>query len=74
MPGKAAKVTITERQHEILLTLRNAITAPSHLRQRAAIILLAFDGLRNEEIAEGWAWDDAKSDGGDVAGPRLGPA
>jgi hypothetical protein len=49
MPGKAAKVIITERQHDILLTLRNAVTAPSHLRQRAAIILLAFDGLRNEE-------------------------
>ena len=52
MPGKAAKITVTERQHEILLTLRNAITAPSHLRQRAAVILLAFDGLRNEDIAE----------------------
>ena len=33
-------------------TLRDATTAPSHLRQRAAIILLAFDGLRNEDIAE----------------------
>ena len=52
MPGKAAKITVTERQHDILLTLRNAITAPSHLRQRAAVILLAFDGLRNEDIAE----------------------
>jgi transposase len=52
MPGKAAKVTVTERQHEILLTLRNATTAASHLRQRAAVILLAFDGLRNEEIAD----------------------
>jgi transposase len=51
MPGKAAKVTVTERQHEILLALRNATTAPSHLRQRAAVILLAFDGLRNDEIA-----------------------
>ena len=52
MPGKAAKVTVTERHHAILLTLRNAITAPSHLRQRAAVLLLAFDGLRNEEIAD----------------------
>jgi transposase len=52
MPGKAAKVTVTERQHEILLTLRNATTAASHLRQRAAVILLAFEGLRNEEIAD----------------------
>ena len=52
MPGKAAKITVTERQHDILLTLRNAITAPSHLRQWAAVILSAFDGLRNEDIAE----------------------
>jgi transposase len=51
MPGQAAKVTVTERQHEILLVLRNASTAPSHLRQRAAVILLAFDGLRHDEIA-----------------------
>jgi transposase len=52
MPGKAAKLTITERQQDILLTLRNAVTAASHLRQRATIILLAFDGLRNQDIAE----------------------
>jgi transposase len=52
MPGKAAKITVTERQHDLLLTLRNATTAPSHLRQRAAVILLAFDGLRNQDIAE----------------------
>ena len=74
MPGKAAKVTVTERQHEILLTLRNATTAPSHLRQRAAVILLAFDGLRNEEIADQVVWDDSKSDGGDAVGPGPGPA
>lgn len=52
MPGKAAKLSITERQQDILLTIRDATTAPSHFRQRASIILLAFDGLRNEEIAE----------------------
>jgi transposase len=52
MPGKAARITITERQHDILTALRNAVTAPSHLRQRASIILLAFDGLRNEDIAD----------------------
>ena len=76
MPGKAAKITATERQHNILLTLRNATTAPSHLRQRAAVILLAFDGLRNatKTSLQRLVWDDAKSDGGDDAGPRLGPA
>ena len=51
MPGKAAKIVVTERQHEILRTLRAAVTAPSHLRQRAAVILAAFDGARNEDIA-----------------------
>jgi transposase len=51
MPGKAAKIVITERQQEILRTLRDAVTAPSHLRQRAAVVLAAFDGARNEEIA-----------------------
>jgi transposase len=52
MPGKAARITITERQRDILRTLRDAVTAPSHLRQRTTIILLAFDGLRNDEIAD----------------------
>src|SRR3954447_23519053 len=52
MPGKAAKITITERQQHILQTLSRSVTAPSRLRQRASIIVLAFDGLRNEEIAE----------------------
>lgn len=51
MPGRAAKITITERQQEILQTLRNASTAPSHLRQRASIILFAFEGRRNDAIA-----------------------
>lgn len=51
MPGKAAKISITERQQEILLILQNSVTAPSRLRQRAALILLAFEGRRNEQIA-----------------------
>src|SRR4051794_41795795 len=51
MPGKAAKIRITERQQDILRTLRDAVTAPSHLRQRAALVLAAFDGARNEDIA-----------------------
>lgn len=52
MPGKAAKITITERQQEILRTVSNAPTAASQFRQRASIILLAFQGLSNPEIAE----------------------
>src|SRR3954465_8536574 len=51
MPGKAAKITITERQQEILQTFSRAVTAPSRLRRRATIILLAFEGLLNEDIA-----------------------
>jgi transposase len=52
MPGKAAKVTVTESQQAILRTFSRSTTAPSRLRQRASIIVLAFDGLLNEEIAE----------------------
>jgi transposase len=51
MPGKAAKITITERQQEILQTFSRSVTAVSRLRQRASIIVLAFDGLLNEDIA-----------------------
>jgi transposase len=52
MPGKAAKITITESQQEILRIFSRSTTAPSRLRQRASIIMLAFDGLLNEDIAE----------------------
>jgi transposase len=51
MPGQAAKTLITERQQEILRTFSRSVTAPSRLRQRASIIILAFDGLLNQEIA-----------------------
>jgi len=51
MPGKAAKITITERQQDILRSLSRSTTAPVRLRQRASIIVLAFHGLLNEEIA-----------------------
>lgn len=51
MPGKAAKVTITERQQEVLVELRGAHTGERHLAQRAPIILWAFQGMKNEVIA-----------------------
>ena len=51
MPGRAAKITISERQQEILRTISNAPTAQSRLRQRASIILLSFEGQSNPEIA-----------------------
>src|SRR5207248_2632811 len=40
-----------ERQQEILLTFSRSVTAPSRLRQRALIIVLAFQGLLNQHIA-----------------------
>jgi transposase len=52
MPGKAAKVTITERQQEHLHSITRRTTAPQRLVQRAWIILLAFAGWKNEKIAE----------------------
>ena len=51
MPGKAAKVIITERQQESLEVFRRSRSEPSFLRQRSTIILLAFAGLLNEQIA-----------------------
>jgi len=51
MPGKAAKVIITERQQQILEEFSRSRSALSFLRQRSQLILLAFAGLRNEQIA-----------------------
>lgn len=51
MPGQTAKVTITERQQDILQNIANAPTASSQLRQRVTIILLAFQKRGNREIA-----------------------
>ena len=51
MPGMAAKVIITERQQEMLQTMAFARGCPQGLAHRAEIILLAFDGFTNEEIA-----------------------
>lgn len=52
MPGMAAKVVITERQQDILLTWVTARNSAQGLAQRAEIILLAFEGFTNQEIAE----------------------
>lgn len=50
MAGKAAKVVITERQQAVLTKFSRSKTVAFRLRQRAQIILLAFEGKRNEEI------------------------
>jgi transposase len=51
MPGSAAKVVITERQQVVLRKMSTATTLAKRLVQRATIILLAFAGLTNEDIA-----------------------
>jgi len=52
MPGMAAKVIITERQQEVLQSLVWSRSSPQGLAHRAEIILLAFEGFKNEQIAE----------------------
>ena len=51
MSGKAAKVVITERQQVILQKLSRATTVSYRLRQRAQVILMAFAGRLNRDIA-----------------------
>src|SRR5438067_10314623 len=52
MPGRAAKIIITERQQEVLQTMTRSSTCPQAIAQRARMILLGFDGLDNEDIAD----------------------
>jgi putative transposase len=52
MPGKAAKVIITERQLEVLESIIAGSTSQQRLVTRSQIILLAFEKRLNEEIAE----------------------
>ena len=51
MPGNAAKVVITEKQQEILTEFSRSRSEPSSLSQRSSIVLLAFEGMLNEDIA-----------------------
>jgi len=51
MSGKAAKVMLTEGQEGVLQQLSRSTTAPRRLVQRAGIILLAFAGWLNWDIA-----------------------
>jgi transposase len=52
MPGSAAKVVITERQQEVLQEFVNRRTTPVRLLQRATIVLRAFAGVDNADIAQ----------------------
>jgi transposase len=51
MPGSAAKLLITERQQAVLRQLAAAPTSPVRLVQRAEVILRAFAGAANQDIA-----------------------
>jgi hypothetical protein len=51
MPGQAAKVWISERQQSLLEELSRSRSESQVISQRAKIILLAFEGRLNEEIA-----------------------
>jgi putative transposase len=51
MPGRARKLIVTERQQTIRRSMTRSGTCPQAVAQRARMILLAFDGLDNEDIA-----------------------
>ena len=51
MPGKAAKILVSEKQHVLLNEFSKSRTVALGVVQRATIILLGFAGLLNEEIA-----------------------
>ena len=51
MSGKAAKVLITQRQQAILEQMSRSTTIAFRLRQRAGIILLAFEGRLNNRLS-----------------------
>jgi hypothetical protein len=51
MPGNAAKVRVSERQLAILGELSRSRTEPRWVVERASVIVLAWEGLPNQEIA-----------------------
>ncbi len=52
MSGKAAKIQITENQHDILQQIERSTTALKRLVQRAGVILMGFAGMLNVTIAQ----------------------
>ncbi len=52
MSGKAAKIRLTEKQQIELQKIKRSTTCSQRLIQRAAIVLLAFEGLLNTRIGE----------------------
>jgi len=52
MPGKAAKIRLSERQKEILEVIVRKSTSEQRLVVRAWVVLLGYQGKLNEVIAE----------------------
>ena len=52
MPGSANRLRITERQQDVLKEISNSTTSALRLVQRATVILLAFAGEDNQDIAK----------------------
>ena len=52
MPGKAARIQLTEKQQIILQELASATTTAVAIAQRANIILMGYDKTLNQEIAD----------------------
>jgi transposase len=52
MPGSANKLRITERQQDVLKEISNSTRSALRLVQRATVILLAFAGEDNQDIAK----------------------
>jgi transposase len=51
MPGKAARVRVSEKQWVVLQELSRSRTVAKGIAQRASILVLGSQGLRNEQIA-----------------------
>ena len=68
MSGKAAKVLITERQQVFLELMSRSATIAFRLRQRAGIILPAFEGRLNNRLSRSSNSDTIKSASGGEGG------
>jgi hypothetical protein len=51
MPGKAAKVRVSEKQWAVLQELSRSRTEAKAITQRALILVRGVQGLKNEQIA-----------------------
>ena len=51
MPGKAAKVRVTEKQLVVIEEFSRSRSVSRAVIQRATVVLRAFQGMRNEDIA-----------------------